>query len=372
MVKRRRVPSVRDGGQVGCWLAALVTSGVLLAMVIAAAPARAGVWSVAPLSSLDQDQSNGSGNLTADSCVAGGYCMALGVDDTRGLDHQVTLEEVYNGGTWTRVTGPAGFAHTYPAALSCSSMTYCMAVGLANAALWNGTSWRAVPSGGVISFTAVSCAMTTCMAVGTRGRLDIPVAELWRNGVLRKIVAPLKAVSPDSVYCGSSSRCIVVGDFACPAQGRCPKSQPFAESWNGHSWAVMKGAGRSRHEVDHISCVSLTWCMGVGSNYSDIWNGRTWTYLGPAGHALPPIVSCVTAVACEAVGSTTRPSNRNHLMALASEWNGHGWTNELVPDNGAASSQLVAVSCASTVLCTAVGNVGTEVLNPLAESWQPS
>jgi hypothetical protein len=354
-----------------------VLSTVVLAVgLLLTASAHAGVWTQDPLSSLvgPQSQETGDGILYTDACLpATSWCMALGVNDTGGLDHQTTLEEIYSGATWTQVQGPPGFAHNYPAAESCSSTTYCMAVSAigGTAAIWNGASWKLAAASRAIALQAVSCHATTCVATGTRGRWDTPSAELWRNGVAHRIAAPIAGLDPESIYCGTSSRCIVVGGYACPEQGRCPASRPFAESWNGRTWSVMNGATSSRNAVHQMSCLSLRRCIGV-AGHTMRWDGRRWTALRqrpPAG-LRDGAISCATETSCEAVGMAPSPTDHNDVVPIAGHWNGQNWTREPVPDSNAVDGQLRAVSCPLTTLCTAVGDVGKQVQTPLAESWQ--
>lgn len=354
-------------------LPARIVVGVLVALSFTASTARAGVWSIDGLAPLvgPQSQQTADGYLGTDSCVSTGFCMALGVDDTGGLTRQTTLEETYTGGTWTRVPGPPGFRRTYPAAVSCASPVYCMAVGT-SAAVWNGTSWRLMSSHARTDLTAVSCGVTTCVAVGDRGRSLTPVAELWRNGVSRSIAQPIKGLDPASIWCAGASRCLVAGDYTCPESGPCPHPRPFAESWNGHSWAVMKGATGSRRAIDQLSCVSPRWCLGVEGEKTARWNGRRWSSPS-AGAGLgfeATQVSCVTETSCEAIGLAPRSGGRGGGVPAASHWDGHGWAREPVPLPHGPGPALSAVSCASVTLCTAVGRFGRATQTPLAESWQ--
>ena len=339
--------------------------------------AHAGVWTEDPLAPLadPQSQETGYGLLYTDACVPGAnWCMALGVDYTRGITNQLNLEEIYSDGTWTRVPGPPGFARTNPSAESCSSTSYCMAVSAysGTVAIWNGASWNLASASREIALQAVSCHGTTCVATGTRGRTDIPSAELWRNGVGHRIAPPIAGLDPGSIYCGTSSRCIAVGDYDCPEQGRCPSPHPFAEMWNGRTWSVMNGATSSGNAVDQISCLSLSWCLGVEGHRTGRWDGRRWTALrqrAPAGLG-SGLISCATETSCETVGSVPNPTNLHETVLTAGHWDGQNWTAEPVPDNGVMDAQLRAVSCASTVLCTAVGFSGSDIQTPLAESWQ--
>lgn len=357
---------------------AVMVGTLLVVVLLTASTAHAGVWTVDPLAPLagPQSQETGDGILYTDACVpATSFCMALGVDDTGGLNHQVILAEVYNDGTWTPVAGPPGFARTYPADLSCASTTYCMAVSAtgASAAIWNGETWTSAPSQhDQISFQSVSCHLTTCVAVGTRGRSLIPFAEMWRDGVTHNIAPPIAGLGPESIFCGASSRCIAVGDYDCPESGPCPPPHPFAEAWNGRSWSVMNGASTPSHSVDRLSCLSLSWCIGVGGHVSR-WNGQSWSSLGTSPAASDGIVgiSCATETSCEVVGSAFGPTNPTQRVLAASHWDGQSWTSEPVPEGNWSSPEVRAIACPSATLCTAVGDFGRQLQTPFAESWQP-
>jgi hypothetical protein len=358
--------------RIGRLLAALILAALLMTSA-----AQAGVWTEDPLTPLvgPQSQETGDGILYTDACVpATSWCMALGVDDTGGINHQTILDEVFSDGAWTQVPGPPGFARTYPVAESCSSTTYCMSVSgvWGTVAIWNGTSWSLAPSSRGIAFQTVSCHATTCVATGTRGRTLIPSAEMWRDGVAHRIAAPIAGLDPESIYCGTTSRCIAVGDYDCPEEGRCPSPRPFAESWNGRTWSVMNGAATSHNAVDKISCLSLSWCIGVGRGHADRWDGRRWTALGtrPPGGLGGGLISCASESSCEIVSSGPSPANPNASVLSAGHWDGQSWTREPVPDGNAVDSGLRALSCPLATLCTAVGAFGRAVQTPLAESWQ--
>jgi len=123
------------------------------------------------------------------SCVRGGACMAVGngkYDVSLGGSRALT--QLWNGTAWADVGTPAlaGANVTDLLALSCTSGSWCMAVGYsfsdrgnrigaqhALAERWNGSSWAIVPTPrlpGAGTLTGISCVTPTqCWARGMSG-----------------------------------------------------------------------------------------------------------------------------------------------------------------------------------------------------------
>jgi hypothetical protein len=81
-------------------------------------------------------------------------------------------------------------------------------------------------------------------------------------------------------------------------------------------------------------------------------------------------VSCASSTECIAVGQDKSSSGK--LVTLAEEWNGSAWSVQGTPvPAGARLSGLAGVSCPSTTACTAVGQYRTAagVHVTLAEGW---
>lgn len=101
----------------------------------------------------------------------------------------------------------------------------------------------------------------------------------------------------------------------------------------------------------------------------------TWTVQvtpNPAGAASSELiaVSCGSNATCIAVGFSTSPAGREH--SLAERWNGSTWTIlPLAAIPGATQSSLSGVSCVSASWCTAVGQSITHTGRrlTLAEHW---
>ncbi|HEX6518949.1 MAG TPA: hypothetical protein VF070_02895 [Streptosporangiaceae bacterium] len=335
------------------------------------------------------------GQIDSMSCVSATSCMAVGSFLNRnGITD--TLAEAWNGTSWRKQTTPNPAADTVPAAapaltgVSCPVAGFCEAVGaytngLTGAILaqsWNGTAWTSQsvpsPSGSTsVVLRTVSCTSPTfCEAVGFSDSNSgtTPLAETW-NGT---------AWSVQSVPVPAGEIIAILGGVSCVSATFCEAiggSPTFAEMWDGTSWTpqAMPGGGGS------VSCVSASFCVAVGgggATGSAIWNGSSWTAQpipAPAGATSASIraVSCSSAQACEAVGSYSTSVSTTAGPSLAEMWNGTSWTVQSTPNPaGAAETTLTAVSCAATATCEAGGDFGHTTQNPaleaVAEGWNGS
>ena len=155
----------------------------------------------------------------------------------------------------------------------------------------------------------------------------------------------------------------------------------------GAGWVMQPIPNPTRNNLLGVSCVSATACIAVGS-YSrpaalataERWNGTSWAIQptpDPADDQFSQLsgVSCVSASACTAVGSYLGIAG--HFVSLAERWNGTSWVIEPTPNPPDALPNLVAgpslsgVSCVSASLCTAVGSYLGIAGHPvsLAERW---
>jgi hypothetical protein len=145
-------------------------------------------------------------------------------------------------------------------------------------------------------------------------------------------------------------------------------------------------AGAEISVLSAVSCSSGRACTSVGSQTSspsspgsalaERWNGKSWLIQSTAkvnGATSSELVgvSCASASACTAVGTAFDAAGSRDVN-LAEAWNGKSWRVQAIPNpNGATDSNLYAVSCASVSACTAVGVYDNAAGFPraMAERW---
>jgi hypothetical protein len=276
--------------------------------------------------------------LNGVACRSSALCMAVGAGNT-SLSYTGLAEE------WTRtswavkpVPEPSGTTVALLSGVACATTTACVAVGffqnsagvdLPLAESWNGTIWKAesppAPSGAEESaLESVACvSATSCMAVGNYDNSDfdtLPLAESWNGTTWAIKSTPNPSGSTDTLLTGvacSGSTCTAVGN----AVNSSFVTVTLAESWNGTAWAIKatpEPKGATSGVLSAVTCTSSTSCAAVG-NYdsssfftltlAESWNGTTWTVVAspnPAGAEPDALsaVSCSTATACTAVGTT--------------------------------------------------------------------
>ena len=288
--------------------------------------------------------------------------------------------------------------------VSCFSATTCVAVGnalnsaavgTAVALVRDGTRWRLqtapAPAGATASgLSGVSCtAADACTAVGAytsrTGRV-LSMAEQWNGTSWRLQAIPSPAGTGNSrlftISCTAASACTAVGEYFSSSAGA---TLPLAERWNGSRWAIQatpSPAGTGPTGLQAVSCTTADACTAVGSTDSpegivvtlaEFWNGTSWTIQpspNPAGATDSGFnaVSCTSPQACTATGSY---ESDDTTLTLAERWNGTGWTVQPTPNPAeTASAVLNGVSCTSARACTTVGiDIGPHEYRALAEQW---
>jgi hypothetical protein len=323
--------------------------------------------------------------LAGVSCAGAGFCAAVGFysqcpGDCGGVDHVMNenpqdLVETWNGTAWTVDASPQPAGADMLSAVSCSSVSFCMAVGTNDfvtntlAMTWNGSAWSLLPSpnpSAYNTFNAVSCSGPDfCMAFGTMvGSEDqyLPLAASWDGSSWTVVNSPLPYLT-SAVSCTSPDFCMGVGVNGFGAR------QTAAATWDGTAWTTISSPNPDSDSdyFDSVSCVSSTSCLAVGaqvgnsSSLVEVWNGATWTegpeFNEPTG-ASGSLVSCV-------VGSS-------YCMVITSygaeTWDGTAWTNIAYPEPGTAGPP----SCTSSTWCMAVGGRNQSGLILEADSWDGS
>ena len=110
--------------------------------------------------------------LTGLSCVAHGYCMAVGgayPPTCTGCSVPSALAELWDGKHWSALAKPGRDITGALSGVSCTSEQYCVAVGNGPAERWDGTRWQfeAAASG----MEGVSCLSPAGVLRGRRGEL---------------------------------------------------------------------------------------------------------------------------------------------------------------------------------------------------------
>lgn len=288
-----------------------------------------------------------TGNLNSVSCASSTFCVAVGTYSPEA-GTTLPLVETYNGSSWSIATTTAPSSPPLDLkGVSCPTTTFCMAVGLSsgeNSSLltftesWNGTSWSTTPSPNAPGFYqdqlfSVSCPSTTmCMAVGTdTGASDLPqtLAEAFNGTTWSIVSSPNESASSSNesvtnslsgVSCPTANSCMAVGGYSTstyPHQPDGTSGQTLAESFNGTAWSIVPSANADGMDgLEGISCITAGMCVAVG--FTDLGTSQTLieNYLG-SWYTRPSAdtattdpnqlvgVSCASAVACTAVGNET-------------------------------------------------------------------
>jgi hypothetical protein len=260
------------------------------------------------------------------SCPVAGWCAAVGSD--HGQDG---FAEIWNGSAWTAYTiaAPPGSQSFTLLGVSCTSSNHCLAVGYyvdntggygkALAEEWNGNKWtessavapnpRGAPYDSNSFLYAISCASTTsCVAVGEYAdepdETNPALAEAWDGS--KWSLVPTQSIADSwqtilgSVSCWTANECMAVGINISKVPS---EATAVSERWDGSAWHLQTAP--MFPELKGISCISATFCIGLGyggspgANDVALWNGA-WSY-EPFETALDS-VACVSEKYCVAVG----------------------------------------------------------------------
>ena len=353
-------------------------------------------WS---LSSVPNPTGAADASLQGISCTASNACIAVGSYAKSGAS-QRTLAASFNGTAWTILStpNPAKEGGAVLREVSCLSSASCIAVGSlatpapilaeeeATLALsWNGTSWtlQSSPNAGgsaFSSFNAISCAATTaCTAVGSTrpgGKYTFATLAARWNGSAYSLQTPVNPQPQQQselvdVSCPTTNTCVGLGNDYYRGRG-------FLESWKNGSWSLVHTYAGT---MKAIACPTSTWCMSVARNDDDAWRVKSIEFFGEYWDIetlSPPVpqggselrindVSCTSESACTMVGRYYSGGYKPYVA----RWNGTSWSQQSapLPSEGTAAEALLAVSCASSTSCLAVGKAANK---PFAERWNGS
>ena len=340
-------------------------------------------WKIKPT---PKPSGRGQGGLSGISCPAQDKCFAVGRTETNDISK--ALAEVWNGSTWAIQKAPSP-ARDALSAVSCRSVTSCLAVGSGLSERWNGKTWSLVkiglPPGSEADLNAVSCTKAgPCYAVGgnTVANATRAVAELWNGSKwsVQKVTLTTssKASTLFGVSCPTATNCTATGLYLDPVNGERPLAEDFSIRWQNVSPMPLNVTTAT---FTSVSCATPRACVAVGNfqtasgfrSFSESWNGTNWSdarLLAKSKLTSVAGVSCPAASDCTAVGSIAGAASTR--LPVAEHWNGVRWTLEKTPaPKGAARNLLIGVSCPAKTSCFAVG-FATNKSNQqqtLAEHW---
>ena len=273
-------------------------------------------------------------------CITTSSCVGVGDSDASGSDQWQIKRWTVGTSGWTtqQLAPPEKAAFSKLNGVSCSSASFCLAVGdfeddqegetFALAAEWDGDDWQ---------------------------RLGVPKPSGAKEATL------------SGIFCSGGGTCAAVGRYVDSTGVQ----KALAMTWNGVKWTIASvptPTGGTLPELAKIACATATECRAAGSYVNSssqlkslvvAWSGSTWsaeTPVGPSGATATSLsgIDCVTTM-CMAVGSYTDSAGVQQPLALLRS--GGTWSVTSTPKPGAAlSAELKAVSCATSTTCTAVGS----------------
>lgn len=333
----------------------IVSSTVATALLALTLPASAATASPGPLAARASEAAapavGGSNDFfNSDSCTSSTFCMAVGDYNLNG--HTPALAEVLSRGRWVAkpVPSPSRGVNIFANEVSCASPASCLFVGdhfagqhgsASNLAeTWNGSAWRIV--------TATGPAGTAASALF-------------------------------DVVCPTTRFCLAVG-FA--------GAQDAAYTWtNGTTWrriTVPHPFHARNSELGALACFNSSNCMAAG-NYTSAsgqntpfaarWHDSRWAILAMPSvrgqrFTTPSGISCPGTTRCVAVGNTTDKTTPVGIPhAFAEVWNGGKWQVSTLRQ---PASTFVGVSCPARTRCFAAGETFPSLRSfghPLIEAW---
>jgi hypothetical protein len=259
------------------------------------------------------------------SCAPDGPCTAL------SLQGAVATRMT----SWSRAT-MADPRSGQLVAISCGTMTFCMAVDDAGGATaWNGSTWTPPSPTGATTLSAVSCTATTCMAVGATGEAVAYGDGRWGR-TTRVDTSALTGVS-----CSSPALCA-----ATDASNQ-------VLTYDGSSWSAPTTRGVPQHLLRGyvgVSCPSPSSCVAIDTHGAVLFFGSGSAAVRQVDTPYVPLtsVSCASVELCIAVDEqgraiTFRDSAREPAWSLPERIDAH---------------RLTSVSCAADGSCVATDDDG--------------
>ena len=351
---------------------AILVVGIAMVGIAHAADGDVPSWSI----TTTPNPSASNNDLASVSCMSATFCVAVGGSVGSGTPTSLTLVETWDGTTWTVVPSLTPTEGGALGTVSCTSPTFCMAIGSTSsnqglAESWNGVDWSVLQTT-PLSAGQVSCTSPTfCMAVGadysSGPSTPTTTTATWNGAVWTTVSSPDPSTTVNvlaGVSCTSPSFCVAVGTYHNPADAA---NDSLMLSWDGTEWSVDSSPNAPNSILNFpqtVSCVSPSFCVAIGMSKlidssgsvtigteTQTWNGTSWSLLVRPNQGPILGVSCVASSACTAVGTDNNP--------LVESWDGSGWSVTPSATPPGDRSLLSSVSCAPSLFCMAVGGSTT-------------
>ncbi len=301
-----------------------------------------------------------------------------------------------NGLTWSTEASPnQGSGTNALNGVSCPSVTFCVAVGVAASPglieSFNGTSWSIAPlptPGGSPYLEGVACtSVSACTAVGfyiDGSNNQVPLIESWNGSAWTITPSPSPSGAQDAVLlgvsCSAPSVCTAVGHIYNGST-----DQTLVETWNGAKWSIVPSpspVSTGAVTLNSVSCPSSSFCIAAGyyvtkssgeATLIEGWNGTAWSIIPNPNPSTTGTVqllgaACTSSNFCVAVGYYFTSLTVNGT--LIETWDGTTWSITPSP----APGELAGVQCISPTDCVAVGVTSAPfgVSQTLIQTWNGS
>lgn len=362
-------------------LAVVLSGGVLGGAPSAGAAARK---STKPVQVVGMPAPAGTGTLQAVACGSATACWAVGSDGSAasggaGEANVVVVDATTDAGTTWRAERVSVSQPLDLSSLSCPDAHHCLAVGSAEAPSGpvgvtltttdGGRRWHLGGGlAGAIEVSAVQCqTATNCLAIATDGT-NYWAASTPDGGLTWQRLGTLPAgfAGVTGLYCPATGPCLAAG-YTASAPGKGSGAVAFSTT-QGASWQaapVPAGLGL----LHGVSCLTATACVAVGTSSTTVTDvadappdtvastdgGQTWV----AGTVPAPVddafgVACPSRHSCAVVGTAWSGRPAEPLGGVATSVDGATTWRPATARYLAAG--LIAVVCPSARRCVAVGN----------------
>jgi len=285
-------------------------------------------------------------------------------------------------GAWRTCRARSGLREIPLNGIACPATDACVAVGTVGptrgvasteALWWNGRTWRLqhIPTLPGANLNAVSCASETdCVAVGASNAGTL--AERWngKDWTIQATPPPDRRAAASPVW--RARRLRGAWRSAFPSIARETRSPPWPSGGTARAGPSSpprtrrRAAASAAYRARRLRSVWQSAEARPGSRHlAERWNGRSWHIQptpNPSKGGGLAAVSCTSTVACTAVAA----------LGAAMRWNGTKWTIQPTPSTGSPGSLFNTVLCTSASSCTAAGELtdsSGHQFGTLAERW---